>query len=220
MSGTAFNERREQDLRKLSELADSSGKKIRIVSSSGNPIDKIEVELRYKTAPSKKYPSQISDKTRVLIELSSRYPFQEPNAVIKTKIFHPNVYNTGKICFGTKWLPTEGLDLLVKRIAEIITFDLSILNESSPANSDALSWYRKARSKHPNKFPTEKVSFSNPDTKKSMNWKNVSSKKNKASESAKTIIECPSCGGSLRVPIGKKGKIRCPSCSNLFEAKT
>jgi ubiquitin-protein ligase len=220
MSGTAINERREQDVRKLGELAKSSSGKIEITKTSGNPINKIEIELGYKTAPNKKYPAEVSKKTKVLIELPSRYPFQEPKAVIKTKIFHPNVYSNGTICFGTKWLPTEGLDLLVKRIAQIITFDTSILNESSPANPDALKWYRKIGSSHSDAFPTEKVSFSGQTKKKTMSWTDVSSGAKQKPGTSKTVVKCPSCGGSLRVPKGKSGKIRCPSCSKLFEAKT
>src|ERR1700756_2375841 len=32
---------------------------------------------------------------------------------IKTPIFHPNVFPSGQICLGGRWLPTESLDLLV-----------------------------------------------------------------------------------------------------------
>jgi hypothetical protein len=43
----------------------------------------------------------------------------------------------------------------VRRIIQIITFDLSVLNEDSPANRDALIWYRLAVSQHPKAFPTD-----------------------------------------------------------------
>jgi DNA polymerase III subunit epsilon len=39
-------------------------------------------------------------------------------------------------------------------------------------------------------------------------------------EVGKVIIKCKACGASLRVPKEKVGNIRCPSCSNLFEANT
>lgn len=36
----------------------------------------------------------------------------------------------------------------------------------------------------------------------------------------KAVITCPSCRSSLRVPKSRSGKIRCPSCQNLFEVTT
>ncbi len=216
MTATAFNERRDQDLRKLENLAEQSGGMIRVVSVSRNPISQIVVELRYKTASNKSYPREIFEKTQVQINLSSRYPFQEPSAVIKTKIFHPNVYSSGKICFGIKWLPTEGLDLLVKRIVQIITFDPAILNEKSPANGEALNWYRSTKSRSPDAFPTQPVRFPNFEEMKKIRWNDMESPQ----RPEKVVVSCPSCRGALRVPKGKLGKIRCPSCACLFEANT
>ena len=220
MTATAFNERREQDLRKLEVLAEQSNRMIRIVSVSGNPISQIVAALLYKTAPNRRYPHEVSEETHVQIDLSSQYPFQEPNAVIKTVIFHPNVYSSGKICFGTEWRPTEGLDLLVKRIAQIITFDPTILNEESPANSDALSWYRSAKFQFPTAFPTQPVTFSGSrEKKKEINWTNMSPPP--AEQNAQRVtVKCPACDQAIRVPKGKSGKVRCPSCADLFEAST
>ena len=151
------NERIKQDLLKIEALAKSTDHKIKIKSKSGNPVNKITLELDYPTAPSENYPSQIQHTTTVEIELLSRYPFQEPNVTIVSPIFHPNVYRSGKVCLGTKWLPTEGLDLLVKRIIQIIIFDPLLLNERSPANGSALNWYRQQIVKNPNAFPTDKL---------------------------------------------------------------
>ncbi len=220
MNNNAIGERRDQDVRKIEDLAEASGGKIRLVSAAGNPTNKIEVELFYKTAQNNRYPTAVGEKTRLVIELPSRYPFQEPSAVIKTKIYHPNVYASGKICFGTKWIPTEGLDLLLKRVIQIITFDTTILNEASPANTGAFDLYRKAQKKTPNMFPTEKVSFATPKEKKKISWNNISADKPKFSDSEKTIVQCPSCKKSLRVPAGKRGSVVCPTCSHRFEAKS
>ena len=42
-----------------------------------------------------------------------------------------------------------------------------------------------------------------------------------ADQNAQTaVVECPSCRRSLRVPKFRSGKIRCPLCQHLFEAKT
>ena len=177
MNSKAFSERREQDLRRVQNLAKQSGGKIKVLTTSGTPINRIEIELAYKTAASQKYPDEVSTKTTVQIDLSARYPLQEPSATITTKVFHPNVYSHGKICFGTKWLPSEGLDLLVKRIVQIITFDTSLLNEKSPANSTALKWYQSQKQRTPNAFPTQSVSFSTESKKQPMKWTNISGPK-------------------------------------------
>jgi ubiquitin-protein ligase len=219
MSSGAFNQRREQDIKKIEQLAASSNGLIRIMGVDGNPMNQISIELGYKTAADNSYPGKVCTNTKVQIELTSRYPFQEPNAVFKTKVFHPNVYTSGKICFGTKWLPTEGLDLLVKRIVQIITFDQSILNENSPANGDALAWYRKAKKKDPNAFPTQSISFTEAGAKPTINWNDKSSGKDQSAD-AKIIINCPNCNGQLRVPSGKNGTIKCPTCNSPFEAST
>ena len=71
MTATAFNERREQDLRKLEVLAEQSNRMIRIVSVSGNPISQIVAALLYKTAPNRRYPHEVSEETHVQID-----PFQ------------------------------------------------------------------------------------------------------------------------------------------------
>jgi ubiquitin-protein ligase len=210
----ALAERVKQDLRKIEALSKTLDGRIKVKSTDGSPINKIVLEINYPTAASRAYPDKIQNATEVRIELLSRYPFQEPTATITTPIYHPNVYTSGKICFGTKWLPTQGLDLLAKRIIQIITFDESILNEKSPANSDALHWYREARGKTPNAFPTDKLEIR--ETKKStMSWKNIEGEKNE-----KTLVSCPQCNSSLRVATGKSGNISCPKCNEKFFIRT
>lgn len=170
---SARETRIEQDLKKIRTLSDRTGGKVILTETKGNPISEIYLELRYITAPSSSYPAAKQDVTKVKIALVSRYPFVEPVATITTPIYHPNVFSGGKICFGTKWLPTENLDLLVKRIIKIITFDPTILNESSPANGNALTWYKMAKSRNPSYFPTDR-STEISEQKPRMTWKNIS----------------------------------------------
>lgn len=169
---TISAERVKQDLRKIDELSKSVGGRVKVKSTFGNPVNRIVIEIDYPTAPSSDFPQRIQQKTEVNIELLSRYPFQEPSATITTPIYHPNVFSSGKICLGAKWLPTQGLDLLVKRIIQIITFDETILNERSPANSQALSWYKSAVSKHPDSFPTDKLVVKQ-ESKQKISWNEV-----------------------------------------------
>lgn len=140
----AIEERIAQDLQKFSSLSAQTDGRVRVVGTAGNPTRRIDVELHYRTAPSRDYPRKVQEVTTVRIELMSRYPFVEPSAVITTPIFHPNVFPSGKICLGTKWLPSQGLDLLIRRVIQILTFDPTVLNERSPANGHAVDWYRSA----------------------------------------------------------------------------
>ena len=209
---SAFDERRGQDLGKLRALADGSGDKVEILSVSGQPVNLVKVRLKLKTAGSKKYPQDVQRNTDLTIRLPTRYPFAEPQVHITTPILHPNVYTSGQICLGVKWLPTHGLDLLIKRIARIVAYDAEILNENSPANSDALRWYQKMRTSAPNVFPTDHSDLLVRETKKSLKWGDVPAEKK--------VVSCPSCTAKLSLPVGKSGVIKCPKCENRFDVNT
>ncbi len=211
---SAFDERRAQDMQKLRQLAEKAPTRLVIGRVTGTPPNKIDMELRFKTAPSRQYPAAVQDVTRITIDLPSRYPLTAPTAAIRTPIFHPNVYSSGQICLGVKWLPTLGLDFLVKRIIQIITFDPAILNEQSPANGEALSWYRDSVRRHANAFPTDTALIETTAPAAKISWTNVSA------EPAKAVVACTHCGGKLSLPAGRRGQVKCPRCQNLFEART
>jgi hypothetical protein len=209
---SAFDERRIQDVQKLQDLAAQMPARVSIAGVGGAPPSRIDIELRFKTAPSRRYPAATQDVTRVTIDLPSRYPLTQPLAKISTPILHPNVYASGLICLGVDWLPTLGLDFLVNRIIQIITFDPDTLNEESPANAAALSWYREARRTHPAAFPTDLALVTAAAPAKKISWTDV--------PAAKTVLACPHCAGSLSLPAGKRGRVTCPRCWKSFEAKT
>ena len=209
---SAFDERRGQDLDKLRKLAESSGGRVEIISVSGQPVNLIKVRLNLKTVGSRKYPQDVQKVTDLSIKLPARYPFTEPNVQITTPILHPNVYTSGQICLGVKWLPSHGLDLLIRRIAKIIAYDADILNEKSPANSDALAWYRKTRASSPSFFPSDKSDLEVKDTAKSIKWGDIPAEKK--------VVSCPECSAKLSVPIGNSGVVKCPKCENKFDVKT
>lgn len=211
----AFDERRSQDIQKLHQLAGQTAGRMIIGRITGNPPNKIHIEFRLKTAASKKYPSEIQEVTRFTIGLPSRYPFVSPEVKIDTPILHPNVYASGLVCLGVTWMPTFGLEHLVKRLAQIVIFDSTILNEASPANGAALDWYRKAIRENVSAFPTDKFIISDPSNEKKIAWTDVPK-----TEIVKAIVSCPSCEGRLSLPAGRSGKVKCPRCNHSFEANT
>lgn len=212
-------ERVNQDLIKIDRLSRNTGNKIRVVSKLGNPINKIIIELNYLTVPSDKFPQERQTVSSIVIDLLERYPLQEPKVSFQTRIFHPNVYKSGLICLGTKWIPTEGLDLLLKRIIQIITFNPLILNEQSPANREALSWYQQKIKIQPTLFPTEKVIFTElSEQKKGLAWKDISQEKIQGvyGQNELIILVCPHCQTKNRLPKGKHGVATCGKCRQEF----
>jgi ubiquitin-protein ligase len=169
----ALSTRREQDVAKIQALCAASGGKIRLSLVEGRPPQKLTLELTYPTAGGRGYPGEVQGVTRITIALGARYPFVEPSVQINTPILHPNVYSSGQVCLGRKWIATEGLDLLVKRLVQIVTFDPEVLNEASAANGAALSWYREQRRKTPSAFPTAKVAFGSQVKTSAISWTNT-----------------------------------------------
>lgn len=210
---SAFEQRRLEDLQKLRQLAAQAPSRLKIGSVKGNPADEIELELLFKTVPSQQYPSAVQERTLLVLSLPARYPLTAPTAIIKTPILHPNVYSGGTICLGMKWLPASGLDLVVKRIIQIITYDPTILNEQSPANRNALEWYRRAQREHPGAFPTDSALLTPAGQSRKMTWSNT------PTEPAKTVVSCPGCGSKLGVPVGKTGTAKCPRCNTTFAVR-
>jgi len=204
------------DIDRLRALAGASRGRINLVAPPTPGSPRFVLELGFVTAGSSAYPAERRSSTRLVIDLPARYPFLPPAATIATPIFHPNVYPSGLVCLGTKWLPSEGMDLFIRRIAQLITFDPLIVNAHSAANPAALHWYVQALRKFPHAFPTERIEIETPDARDAQIGWNESA----ASAAARVIRECPHCGVSLRLPTGRRGTVRCPKCTRGFEADT
>jgi hypothetical protein len=204
------------DVDRLRALAAASRGRIALVVLPAPGAPRFVLELAFVTAGSSAYPADRRTTTRLVIDLPARYPFLPPAATITTPIFHPNVYPSGLVCLGTKWLPSEGMDLFVRRIAQLVTFDPLIVNAQSAANPGALHWYVQALRKFPQAFPTDRVEIETPYAHDpQIRWKEST-----AASAARVICQCPHCGASLRLPTGRRGTVRCPKCTRAFEADT
>jgi Ubiquitin-conjugating enzyme len=204
------------DTERLRALAAASGGRIAVVALPAPGSPRFVLDLGFATAGSSAYPAARRTTTRVHIDLPARYPFMPPAATIATPIFHPNVYPSGLVCLGTKWLPSEGMDLFVRRIAQLVTFDPLIVNAQSAANPAALHWYVQALRKFPQAFPTDRIDIETPDAQDArIRWNEAT-----AAGAARVIRKCPHCGAGLRLPVGRRGTVRCPKCARGFEADT
>ncbi len=162
-----------QDLAKLTRLGVRTHGRISVLETVDSPPSQIVISLDYKTAPTPRYPADVRAKTRARILLGARYPFQEPAVEIIDPIFNPNVYPSGRVCLGNKWLATEGLDLVVMRVAKILTFDPETVNDHNPANMDAAMWFKVMLEQHPDAFPTEKIYLEPEAATKAVRWSEI-----------------------------------------------
>lgn len=236
----AASERRRGDVAKLERLCSASGGRMRIISRDGNPPTSVTLEINCRTPGSVAYPADAITQTRVRIEMPSTYPLRAPQVYVAPVTFHPNVFSSGLVCLGAKWLPTEGLDLLVKRVVQIITFDPAVVNTASPANPTASSWYLSVASRSRALFPTDNLPFlseARPTVKPV--WRNLSTAPAPAARAApatpaergtsswrdvtadstppgRRLIRCAQCDRTLRVPDVEGTRVRCPACRHLF----
>lgn len=128
------------DRDRLLALVAQSPSLITIDRTAGNPPREYLITLRCRSlAGVRAGGPEFRDVHTVHILLGPNYPFDEPGIEVKTPIFHPHVFPTGRVCLGG-WMGTEYLDLLVKRLFRILQFDPSLLDEDSPANIDAQDW--------------------------------------------------------------------------------
>ncbi|MBI4754871.1 MAG: hypothetical protein HY778_05475 [Betaproteobacteria bacterium] len=155
----AFALRLAADQQRLDALAAASGGRVMVLAAPAAHSPRLEVLLRYPTAAGPDYPVRRSEESRLAVSLGARYPFQPPVATFLTPVFHPNVFPSGVVCLGARWLPSEGMDLFLQRVIRLMTFDPLLVNIHSAAHPRALHWYLQARAAHPGAFPGERVDF-------------------------------------------------------------
>lgn len=208
--------RLETDVERVRALARAHAGRIELVSVPAGASQALVADLRYPTARSRAYPAEVETRIRLRVALPSRYPFVPPVASVETPVYHPNVFPSGLVCLGTKWLPSEGLDLFLKRVIRLLTFDPLLVNVASPANRDAASWYQSARRRHPGAFPTCEVGFAMTGERRRerVGWRDA------AQGAGRSLRRCPGCARELALPAGRRGTVRCPACGQRFETET
>ena len=207
---SAHTLRREADLARLQELSAASAGKLELLEATARPGRPIRLVVHCRTAASNTYPQLAQQGVTLRIDLPARYPFERPVLTVESRIFHPNIFASGVICQGEKWLPGEGLDLLVKRVIRLITFDHGHVNPSSAANRTAATWYLQQRVRTPGAFPTDQLDFlqAPPAGAATRN------------QMPRIVRNCPECGKGLRLPAGRSGSVACPGCGHEFHVTT
>jgi len=199
--------RREIDVERVRALATASGGRIGIVTLPVPGRPRFVLDLACATAGSQRYPQERRTTTRLAIDLAPRHPFAPPIATVLTPVFHPHVFASGLVCIGAKWLPSEGMDLFVKRIVRLLAFDPLVMNPVSIANGAAQAWYRSAQRLHPEAFPTDPAAIA---------FASGASADDVAPCASRVVRRCPQCGTGLRLPAGRSGSVTCPRCGHAF----
>lgn len=212
----AKQKRRDEDVKKLEALALSYPGIVEILPPLEASRAVIKLRLKLPTARDAAYPGTVQERTDIKIELSQDYPFREPRVTVQTPIWNPNVYPNSVVCLGTKWLPTQGLDLLVERLMKLIAFDPLIVNITSPANREAAAWYAANRRRNPGLFPTIDIQ----KLKKTAPARGIKWKPAEEVKAEKVVVLCPACQVGLRVDRGRTFRGRCPRCSASIELQT
>lgn len=87
---------------------------------------------------------QIRDQHRVDVQFPADHPFRPPVVVFLDGLFHPNVYPTGRLCWGiadtdrTWWRGGEGFPTLIERLLHLIVGRRDCVNPNSPAQPVAV----------------------------------------------------------------------------------
>lgn len=209
MSGAGLRLR--SDAQHLDRLAAASGGELVVREHASAARRRVVLALNLRTAADEAYPQRARESVRLVIDLPQRYPFEPPVARVDaaTPVFHPNVFANGVVCIGTRWLPSEGLDLFVTRLARLLAFDPLLVNLGSAANAVAAHWYSRALRAHPAAFPSGRI-----------RWAEAPEPSSPPADAARVLRSCPGCGATLRLPAGREGEVACPRCASVFRAST
>jgi hypothetical protein len=214
MAGT----RRDVDIERVRLLAAASGGRIGIVTLPVAGRPRFVLDLGYATAGSHRYPEVRQAASRIAIDLGPRHPFQPPVTTVLTPVFHPHVFDSGVVCIGSKWLPSEGMDLFVLRVVRLLAFDPLLMNPFSIANGAANAWYQAALTRHPGAFPTDAAALALAVEEPRDRRAGVHDAP--AASAERVIRHCPHCRAGLRLPGGHSGTVRCPECGRDFRTNT
>ena len=170
---SASAERRNEDLRRLKEMAAASEQRLQINHVRGNPMDGVDLTLHVPTAIDQRYPATRAASVRVRIELPYNYPYEPPACSTLDQVFNVNVFASGVICIGKSWSPTHQLSMTVERLWRIFSLDPAVINPNSPANLNAIEWWNHLLRNHRHLLPTATLLSAAQRPKPNLGWKPI-----------------------------------------------
>jgi ubiquitin-protein ligase len=153
------------DYQKVRKAVEESGGTLKLVRATGNPPTRYVIEYHCPGLARDDSGQIITRHThQVEIALGANYPLpgNSPRSRLLTPAFNPHIFTNQDICLGD-WSPTETLDVLVLRLGALLQWDPRVIKPTSPANGEAMNWYRA----HKSQFPLGKVTFKASDSAES-----------------------------------------------------
>lgn len=148
--------RLQSDFEKVKKLCNESGNTLRLVKNKGYPPSTYEIEYHCPSLVINNLGEiAIRHVHRVEINLGINYPLEKPTANMLTPVFNPHIFSHNAICLGVVWSAAETLDVLILRIGALLQLDPRVLDENSPANTQANLWVKANK----NKIPLGNISF-------------------------------------------------------------
>ena len=170
---SASAERRNEDLRRLKEMAAASDQRLQIKQVCGNPMHEVDLTLHVPTAIDHRFPAIRAASVRVRIELPYDYPYEPPACRTLDPVFNVNVFTSGVICIGAAWSPTHQLSMTVERLWRIFSLDPAVINPNSPANRNAVEWWSHLLRNHRRLLPTATLLSAAQRPKPILGWKPI-----------------------------------------------
>ena len=170
---TASEERRNEDLRRLRAMETQSAGRIRILKVHGSPMRRVDLLLAVPTAADQTFPQSRAPEVLLYVDLPTDYPYKAPVCVITSTVFNVNIFSTGTVCLGSKWMPSHQLTLTVARLWRILSLDPEVINPNSPANSNAIPWWQNLLKNHRHLIPTAPRLATEEAPKPKLGWKPI-----------------------------------------------
>jgi ubiquitin-protein ligase len=141
-ANTPHFRRLQADFEKMKKLAIRSPF-VEIVKAEGNPPYEYQLRLTCRAVVNLNSNRAVfGNDHRLIVYLPNDYPKERPRFVFQTPIFHPNVHQTGQVCYGDEgdhgFAPSMGLDDLIVRIMQMMRFEN--FNPRSAFRLDAAQW--------------------------------------------------------------------------------
>lgn len=165
--------RRREDLRRVKALCERSGGRLRFEGADAEAPSEVRLRAFLRVALDASYPGRAGAAVDLRIAIPAGYPFRDgPRSFVSPVVWHPNVFPDGQVCQGRTWRVSEFLDLYVKRILRILSFQEDGVNLQSVANAPAAGWYRAARARAPGAFPTDVLEASH-EAERRVGWQDA-----------------------------------------------
>lgn len=140
-----IEERCHEELEGLQALARNNPGRLTVSASAD--LREFRLQVRNLRAPvgTREGSFEIVPEHEVRLYLPPQYPDRMPVLSFGKAIFHPNCWESGTYCLGSRWYPARRLsEIVVDVLQDIQLMGPQAFNLQSPANRNAQQFYRQS----------------------------------------------------------------------------